>query len=80
VERYAEFAQYGVGVPSSLLRAGPRPQGFVERHDFSRAVSNTNPPDRAKSTSPAHFSFSNSSAARSIISQVMESFSILTLP
>jgi hypothetical protein len=39
-----------------------------------------NPPDQPKSTPPAHFSFSNRSAARSILSQVMESFSILTLP
>ena len=37
-----------------------------------------NPPAQPKSTPPAHFSFSNRSAALSIISQVMESFSILT--
>jgi hypothetical protein len=57
-----------------------------EGHDFSRAIKNqkkdsgtANPPDRTESRSPAHLS-SNSSAALSIISQVMESFSILTLP
>jgi hypothetical protein len=38
-----------------------------------------NPPVRIKTTPPAHFS-PNPSAALSIISQVMESFSILTLP
>ena len=58
----------------------------MKGHDFSRANKDqkadagiANPPDRTERRSPAHLS-SNPSAALSIISQVMESFSILTLP
>jgi len=40
----------------------------------------TNPPVQPKIIPPAHLSLDNRSAARSILSQVMESFSILTLP
>jgi hypothetical protein len=69
-----------------VWRGRPRPWGSVGRARLQscRKAENDSgtvkPPDRTKSTPPAHFFLSNRSAARLIVSQVMQSFSILTLP